>query len=78
MITFFFSTLGLENASREDMESLLTSEDLIQFKPGRRDVRAVKVKDASANEMWSVNVLVGDDDGTFVEGGRPLLPYPRP
>ena len=59
------------------MESLLTSENLIQFKPGRRDVRAVKVVDAGGNEMWSVNVLVGDDDGTYVEGGRPLMAYPR-
>jgi hypothetical protein len=77
MVTFFFSTIGLENASKEDMESLLTSENLIQFKPGRRDVRAVKVVDAGGNEMWSVNVLVGDDDGTYVEGGRPLMAYPR-
>src|ERR1700689_1326159 len=75
MITFFFSTMGLENASQEDMESLLTSENLIQFKAGRRDVRAVKIKDASGNEMWSVNVLVGDDEGTFVEGGRPFAGY---
>jgi hypothetical protein len=76
MITFFFSTAGLENASKEDIESLLTSENLIQFKSNRRDVRAVKVMDPSANEMWSVNVLVGNDDDTFVEGGRPLSPYP--
>lgn len=78
MVTFFFSTIGLENASNEDMELLLTSENLIQFRPGRRDVRAVKITDASANEMWSVNVLVGDDDGTFVEGGRPFSAYPKP
>jgi len=77
MITFFFSTIGLENASREDLKLLLVSENLIQFKPGRARVDARKIMDSSANEMWSVNVAVGDDDETFVEGGRPFQGYPR-
>ena len=59
------------------MERLLESEDLIKFKPGRRSVRVEKIKDASANEMYSVNVMVGDDEETLVEGGRPMNGYPR-
>jgi hypothetical protein len=78
MITFFFSTIGLENASREDLKLLLVSENLIQFKPGRARVDARKIMDSSANEMWSVNVAVGDEDETFVEGGHPFQGYPRP
>ena len=78
MITFFFSTIGLENASQEDLKLLLVSENLIQFKPGRARVEARKVVDSSAHEMWSVNVAVGDEDETFVEGGRPFQGYPRP
>ncbi len=77
MITFFFSTVGLENTSKEEMERLLVSEDLIKFKLGRRSVRVEKIKDASANEMYSVNVMVGDDEETLVEGGRPMNGYPR-
>lgn len=77
MITFFFSTVGLENTSKEEMERLLESEDLIKFKLGRRSVRVEKIKDASANEMYSVNVMVGDDEETLVEGGRPMNGYPR-
>jgi hypothetical protein len=78
MITFFFSTIGLENASRNDLTQLLVSENLIQFKPGRARVDARKIADSSAKEMWSVNVQVGDEDETFVEGGRPFQGYPRP
>jgi hypothetical protein len=55
----------------------LESEDLIKFKPGRRSVRVEKFKDASANEMYSVNVMVGDDEETLVEGGRPMNGYHR-
>ena len=77
MITFFFSTVGLENISKEEMERLLESEDLIKFKPGPRSVRVEKFKDASANEMYSVNVMVGDDEETLVEGGRPMNGYRR-
>ncbi len=77
MITFFFSTVGLENISKEEMERLLESEDLIKFKPGRRSVRVEKFRDASANEMYSVNVMVGDDEKTLVEGGRPMNGYHR-
>jgi hypothetical protein len=77
MITFFFSTIGLENASREDFQLLLASENLIQFKEGRARLDARKFMDSSANEMWSVNVAVGDEDQTFVEGGRPFKGYER-
>jgi len=76
-ITFFFSTLGLENASKEDFERLLESENLVKFKPGQRYLTPVKWMDPSGNEMWSLNVVVGDDDGTFVEGGRPFTGYCR-
>lgn len=78
MITFFFSTIGLENATREDLEGLLVLENLVTFKPGRRHVEVMKFVDPSANEMWSVNVVVGDEDGTFVEGGCSFAAYPRP
>src|SRR5580658_9024365 len=78
MITFFFSTTGLESASKEELGQLLVSENLIQFKSDRRDVRAQKINDASGNEMWSVNVWVGNEDSTLVEGGQRFNPYPRP
>lgn len=72
-----FSTLGLENATKEDLERLVSEENLVKFKPGKRYVTPVKVKDASDHEMWSINVVVGDDENTYVEGGRPLTGYSR-
>jgi hypothetical protein len=50
MVTFFFSTIGLENASNEDMELLLTSENLIQFRPGQCDM--VQVLEPAVHEPY--------------------------
>src|ERR1700689_2549166 len=51
MITFFFSTVGLENISKEEMERLLESEDLMNEEPVRRLMRVEKFTAASANKM---------------------------
>jgi hypothetical protein len=58
---------------------LLEREGLLRFKPGKaRYVDAVPIVDSAGNEMWSINVMVGNDDDTFIEGGQPLQPYKRP
>lgn len=71
MRTFFFSTIGLENSSPEDLARFVVSENLVAFKPDPRCIAVTKTVDTSGNEMWSVNVAVGDEEGgLFVEGGR--------
>jgi hypothetical protein len=60
------------------VKMLLETENLIKFKPGRWYQEARKITDPWGNEMWSLNVVVGDDEDTFVEGAVRLLPYPRP
>jgi len=77
MVTFFLSTIGLENATNEDFKRLLETETLNKFKPGRSYVEAYRFTDPSGNDLWSINVMVGDDGNTYVEGGVPLIPYPR-
>jgi hypothetical protein len=77
VLTFFISTIGLENSTKDDFKRLLVSENLINFKPGPNYLEARKIIDDSGNEMWSINVVVGDDENTFVEGGVKLNPYPR-
>jgi hypothetical protein len=76
-LTFFLSTTGLEEASKEAFKRLLEAENLIHFKPGPNYVEGRKWTDHAGNEMWSINVVVGDEENTFVEGGVALIPYPR-
>jgi hypothetical protein len=78
VMTFFFSTLGIENATKEEMEALVEREGLLQFKPGKRYVQVEKYIDAAGSEMFSVNIVVGDDEETYIESGKPLTRYVRP
>jgi hypothetical protein len=75
MLTYFFSTRGLESATDSDFRRLLESEGLLRFTSDRRYVASRPWIDGSGNEMWSVNVVVGDDAATYVEDRHRLRPY---
>jgi len=76
VLTFFLSRIGLEDASDKDFETLLEKEGLLRFKPGKeRYLSAAPFVDPTGNDIWSINVVVGDEDDTFIEGGLPLEPY---
>jgi hypothetical protein len=76
--TFFMSTKGIEHLTKPEFTELLVREGLIAFTSSKRYVQAEKFVDESGNEMWSVNVVVGDTEETFVnEAMLPLRPYPR-
>jgi hypothetical protein len=74
-LTYFFSTRGLENMTNAQFAELLVREGLVQFMSSERYVAALPLKDARGSDMWSVNVVVGDDEKTFVRAQRPLRPY---
>ena len=75
MLTFWFSTVGLEGASHDELADRVESEGLVTFRPGRRSVACKKVRDAADQEMWSVNVTVGDEDETYLESSIELRRY---
>lgn len=77
-LTFFFSTAGLENISNSQFADMLMSEGLLKFLSDRRFVAAAPFTDASGNDMWSVNVVVGDEETVFVSDHVPLRSYARP
>jgi hypothetical protein len=72
------STKGIEHLTKPEFVELLGREGLVAFMSSKRYVQAEKFVDESGNEMWSVNVVVGDSDDTFVnEAVLPLRPYAR-
>ena len=77
-LTYFFSTHGLETMTNAQFAELLVREGLLQFTSSQRYVAARPLKDASANAMWSVNVVLGDDEQTFVDDRVPLRRYAKP
>jgi len=75
-VTFFMSTNGIENYSNAQFADLLEREQLIAFQPDqRRSAAAMPFTDASGNSVWSVNVVTGDDEETFVDVLTTIRPY---
>ena len=76
MVTFFMSTEGIESFDRPEFENLLEDENLVNFVPGQPKFAApAKWIDAKGNEMWSVNVVLGDTESTFANSSLDFVPY---
>ena len=79
MLTYLFSVRGLETYSNEQLANLLEAEGLIHFRDAqRRYVSAMPITDAAGNDMWSVNVVVGSEDDTYVTDNSKLNSYRGP
>ncbi len=76
-LTFFFSTAGVENFSKDQFADLLVREGLVRFGSERYFLAARPFTDASGQDMWSVNLVVGDEDNTFVIQHPHIRPYVR-
>ena len=82
-LTYFMSTLGIENLTNEGLKELLEREQIVDFYDEKFrfggftgcNVDAKKVIDASENEMWSITIIIGDEDGTYANNVVPLLRY---
>ena len=75
-LTFFMSTSGVENYSRDQFADLLEREQLVAYHPGRRrSAYAMPITDASGNSHWSVNVVIGEAGVTLVDVLVAMRPY---
>jgi hypothetical protein len=76
MLTVFFSTIGLENLDAEEMKRFVEQEGLVSFrKTGPSHCATAVFIDDGGNQFWSVNVLVGDEDQTYIDSSAPIFPF---
>ncbi|MBT3576426.1 MAG: hypothetical protein HOI47_24510 [Candidatus Scalindua sp.] len=75
MLTFFFSTSGIEKYTESMLKELLVEEKLVQFVKKDATVSGFHYIDASGNKMWSVNVCIGTEDELFANGLLNLHTY---
>ena len=70
IVTYFISAEGIGDATAGDLETMLTDgAKLLRFlSPDHRHVSAKKFTDTRGNEFFSVNITVGDEEGTYVDG----------
>lgn len=70
VLTYFISTKGIEEYSVEQIEKMLADAEIIWYVGERKYPTSVqKFTDHEGNEFFSINIIVGDDDGTYIEGG---------
>ena len=74
VVTFFFSTAGLEDAGEPELARLLEKEPLVEF-PGTRKVYPERVRDSAGNEMWSVSIPIREGNKNLVKLGFLMYPY---
>lgn len=77
ILTYFMSTKGIENVPDGYFKELLVDEGLLSFVLKEPVLKTKKIRDASGNEMWAINVAVGDQDELFVGGDLSIKRYRR-
>src|SRR5450755_3729449 len=78
MLTTFFSSAGIEHLDQDILRDRAETERLITFKAdGPRYCDSSIYEDDAGNKMWSVNVVVGDEDQSYLDGSVPIFPYSR-
>jgi hypothetical protein len=67
----------LENYDEASFVEFLTKEELVEFviEQPQRYVSISKITDAGGNEMWSVNVAIGNEDRLFAKDSTDLKRY---
>ncbi len=76
-VTFFFSRIGLENSTGEELVRLLEREVSLRF-VGDESVTADKIQDYSGNDLWSVCIILRHEDETWAVMDLRFNPYQEP
>ena len=78
MITVFFSIIGLEHLGGEAITPFVEQEGLVSFRnTGSTYCTASIWLDDGGNQLWSVNIVVGDEDQTYIDNSIPIFPYSK-
>jgi hypothetical protein len=75
MLTYFVSVVGIEDAKDADLIQMLEGEGLFQILDPSDPRTEVQKYDVDGNKFFSINVVVGDEDNTYVRGGK-MFPFP--
>lgn len=74
-LTIFVARAGLDLGDDPSVARFLEREGLLRFTGKERYATAAAVTDQAGHAMWSINVVVGDDDNVFVTDTPAIKPY---
>ena len=70
MLTYFVSVKGIEEYGETELLKMLEEARLVKVLDAEHPrTTAVKVNDDHGNEFFSVNIVCGDEHGTYIKGG---------
>ena len=72
-VVVFFSRRNLDGLTDETAANILESDGLVTFR--KRLCSVAPWTDAAGNEMWSVNLVVGDEDESYLADTFAFQPY---
>jgi hypothetical protein len=79
MLTIFFSSEGIERLASDQLKNMVVKEGLVTFRTeGDSYCEAAKYEDCAGKAMWSINIVVGSEDESFLTGSVPIFAYSRP
>ena len=74
MLTIFFSVIGLENKTAEELSDIFESIGYYKVIGGKRHLALQTFADGNNNEFYSLNITVRVEDETYIEGGT-ICPF---
>ena len=77
-LTIFVPAEGIDLSRRKDAASFVEKAGLVRFHPGKRYCSAKPFVDDSGNEVWSINLVIGTEDETFIDDTLQIQPYSTP
>ena len=75
ILTFFISTDGIEDMYPNAIEEILIRNGLYSKKEKALQTAVKIFVDGNQNKMYSINVIVGDEDGTYLDQDCIIFPY---
>ena len=75
MLTYYISTEGIGEYGVPELLRMLEEAGLVKvLDPDNPRTDMMRFREDNGNEFFSVNIAVGDEDGTYAEGGR-MYPF---
>ena len=71
MLTYFVSTEGIEENGVPELLAMLEKAKVVKvLDPSRQRTGVRKFEDDHGKEFFSINIVAGDEEGTYTSGGR--------
>lgn len=70
MLTYFVSVVGMEEAKDADLFRMLEDAGLFRILDPSGLHTTIQKFNEDGKEFFSINILVGDEEGTYVSGGN--------